>query len=150
MAWNCRLSRFRLVPLYVLFLMVIESSAAEIKIVSFNVNLHNVALEETLGLIGKQGADVILIQESTEKFEKAAKKYLPSRYKHSWFTGEDPKSGGGFAVISRFPLEEKEFIKKTTGMFGAQKLGVRVGEVTVQFVNIHLNPAGLPRPYDEC
>ena len=135
-------------PCLILFLLAFEALAGEIKVVSFNVNLHNQALEKTMALIEKRDADVILIQEATDEFEKASRILTPQGYQHSWFTGEDLDSGGGFAVISKFPIVEKEFIRKTTGMFGAQSFGVRIEGVTIQFVNIHLNPADLPRPFN--
>ena len=132
----------------ILFLLAFEALAVELKVVSFNVNLHNKALEETMALIEKQGADVILIQEATVEFEKASRVLSPEHYKHSWHAGEDLDTGGGFAVISKHPLVDKEFIRKTTGMFGAQRFGVKVEGITIQFVNIHLNPADMPRPFN--
>ncbi len=82
--------------------------------------------------------------------EKGAGGHLPESYRYSWFAGEDVESGGGFAVISKFPLVEKEFIPKSAGAFGAQKCGVKVGAVTIRLVNVHLNPAMLPKPFNRA
>src|SRR6185295_16953331 len=92
--------------------------------------------------------DVILLQESTAKIERKAKGSLPRRYEFSWFTAEDEDVGGGFAVISKLPLVDKEFLRKSAGAFGAQKFGIKLGGSTIQFLNIHLNPAPLPRPFN--
>jgi len=138
----------RAMPALVLFLAALTASAAEFRVVSFNVNLHNKALEETIKRIAEQDADVVLIQESTDRFERAARRLLHDTHPHAWFAGEDLASGGGFAALSRFPVTDRKFIRRSTGAFGAQKFDVTVGGETVQFVNIHLNPAGRPRPHD--
>ncbi|MGY8653838.1 MAG: endonuclease/exonuclease/phosphatase family protein [Verrucomicrobiia bacterium] len=134
----------------ILLLIPIAAFASEIKISSFNVNFNNDKLKETFALIKKFDPDIILLQESTVRFKKGAKDHLPDSYKFSWFVEDEHESGGGFAVISKLPLAEKKYIEKSTGAFGAQKFRVKLGQARIHFVNIHLNPAPLPRPFNRA
>lgn len=131
----------------VLILLPLVTLASEIKISSLNVNSGNDKIAETLELIARFDPDVILIQESTARIERKAKGILPRRFAFSWFTAENEEAGGGFAVISKLPLVDKEFLKKSAGAFGAQKFGVKLAGSTIRFLNIHLNPAPFPRPF---
>src|SRR5688572_19425666 len=130
-----------------LFLLPLVTLASEIKISSLNVNFGNDKIAETLELIARFDPDVILLQESTARIERKAKGVLPRRYEFSWFTADDEEAGGGFAVISKLPLVDKKFLKKSAGAFGAQKFGIKLAGSTIQFLNIHLNPAPLPKPF---
>jgi endonuclease/exonuclease/phosphatase family metal-dependent hydrolase len=130
-----------------LVLLPLVTLASEIRISSLNVNFGNTNIAGTLELIARFDPDVILLQESTTIFERKAKDVLPRPYAFSWFTADDEEAGGGFAVISKLPLVDKEYLKKSAGAFGAQKFGIKLAGSTIQFLNIHLNPAPLPKPF---
>lgn len=124
--------------------------AAEIKVASLNVNFRNEKIDETLALIAQLNPDVVLLQESTAGFERRIKKSPLRGHEFSWFTAEDADAGGGFAVLSKLPLVDKVYVKKSAGDFGAQQFGVRLGGTTLQFFNFHLNPAPLPKPFSRA
>ncbi len=130
-----------------LVLIPVVTIASDLKIASLNVNFRNQKIDETLELIAKLNADVILLQESNAQIEQRVKVSPLRRHEFSWFTTEDADVGGGFAVLSRLPLVDQVFLKKSAGTFGAQQFGVRLGRTTIQFYNFHLNPAPLPKPF---
>lgn len=133
--------------LVALLLIPSVTSASDIRIASLNVNFRNEKINETIALVANLNADVILLQESNGRIERRIKESTLHRHEFSWFTAEDADAGGGFAVLSRLPLVDKVFVKKSAGAFGAQQFGVRLGRTTIQFINFHLNPAPLPKPF---
>ena len=132
------------------FLLPLATLASELTVASLNVNFANERIDETLEWLAQFEADVLLLQESTTRLEKRVGASRLRRYEHSWFIAVDEEAGGGFAVLSRLPLVEQKFLKKSAGAFGAQRVVVEGRGVKVQLVNIHLNPAPLPKPYSRA
>ena len=95
--------------------------ASELKVSSLNVNFNNLSVEETYHLIRETRADVILLQETTSRFEQGAGTLLQDGYRYSWFTRQDQEAGGGFGVLSKLEITHKEFLPRSTGLFGVQK-----------------------------
>jgi endonuclease/exonuclease/phosphatase family metal-dependent hydrolase len=124
-------------------LLIGVASATEVKIATFNVNYRNAKVEETVKLIEKHDPDVILLQETTPAFEKAAAKLFSDAYKHTWYTN-DEHPAGGYGVVSKVPLQNRTFLKKSEGQFGTQVFDVKIGHSTIRLMNIHLNPARMP------
>ena len=132
-----------------LFLLIaIATPAAEVSISTFNVNLDNRKVEETIELLLKFDPDIMLLQETTAIFEKEAAPFLPAEYPYTWYTQTDQEAGGGFGVISKFPIVDKKFIEKTKGLFGMQTFGIECEGQTIHLMNLHLNPAGFPATYN--
>lgn len=121
------------------------ASNADIKISSFNVNYGNTKYHETIQLIKSNSPDIILIQESTPSFKKFADKLFGSEYKHTWYVQGKLYVAGGFAIVSKFPMSDKKFIPKTKGLFGFQTAKVKINGNQINLINVHLNPARLPK-----
>ena len=119
------------------------SSATELRVVSLNVNYANTNAAETMATVLKQKPDLIFLQESNAAFEKWSSKDYP----HSWFTTDKENVAGGFGILSKYPITEKEWIPKIAS-FGAQMVLIEAESKLIQLFNLHLNPAGLPESGD--
>jgi endonuclease/exonuclease/phosphatase family metal-dependent hydrolase len=133
----------RLGPALAFYLLVAAPQASEVKIATFNVNYRNEKVAETVQLIEKHDPDVILLQETTPAFEKAAARHFSDAYKHTWYSN-DEHPAGGYGVVSKLPQQNKTFLKKTKGVFGTQVVDIKIGDTAIRLVNIHLNPARMP------
>eukprot|EP00026_Physarum_polycephalum_P005794 Phypoly_transcript_05832.p1 GENE.Phypoly_transcript_05832~~Phypoly_transcript_05832.p1 ORF type:complete len:276 (+),score=42.82 Phypoly_transcript_05832:975-1802(+) len=94
-------------------------------------------------------ADVIFLQETTDDWEKfiAHKTTIMQEYKYYTFHPA-VLPAGGIAVLSRYPITNKELIPSPVGWFPAQFVIVHTPQRDIQVLNLHLRPplTSFPNP----
>lgn len=110
-----------------------------LKVMTFNVNYGVAGDESTLLAMSQEDADVILLQETTPQWERAIRERLGQSYPHMLF--RHCCGAGGLAVLSRFKLEDKDYIQAPApGWFPAWRLLTTTPLGVVQLLNVHLRP----------
>lgn len=116
----------------------------ELSISSFNINYGNRKIKYTCEKILESGSDVVLIQEASKRFEYGAKEYLSDTYPYLWFSGPYSREAGRFAVLSKMPILNKKYHKKSIALFGFQTFKIASSGNIINFIHVHLNPPGRP------
>ncbi len=111
---------------------------ADLTVMSYNVNFGGAGSRSTIRAIAKGRADVVLLQETNGRWERAIRKRLKRRYKHMLF--RHCCRAGGLAVLSRFPLKDVAYLDAPTGWFPGWIVNVKAPGGTVQTLNVHLRP----------
>jgi endonuclease/exonuclease/phosphatase family metal-dependent hydrolase len=108
-----------------------------IRVGTYNVNYGNTAgsVVETLEKID---ADVLCLQE-TERFEVEIRRGLSFKYPHTQFRNSETRDGGGYAFLSKYPMEEVKWVS-SEDWFGGWIVAVQTPIGPVQVLNLHLHP----------
>lgn len=126
-----------------------EADAPTLTVVTFNVNYGLagcdaggacVADEETLSALDGLDADLVLLQETNDGWQRALASRLGSELPHSAFQAPQKLAPGGMGVLSRYPIEEAHVLDSPVGWFPAQRLVVRAPGGPLQVLNVHLRP----------
>jgi endonuclease/exonuclease/phosphatase (EEP) superfamily protein YafD len=109
-----------------------------ITVMTYNVNFGLAGDPEGVYAIREIDADVVLLQETTEAWERAIRDELGAAYPHMSF--RHCCRAGGLAVLSKFPVRDGDYLPAPTGWFPAWRLVVdsRIGPL--QVLNLHLHP----------
>lgn len=120
----------------------------EITVVSYNVNYGLASCAggscsadaETLRLIDGIDADVLLLQETTQAWEKVLRPRLAKRFPHA--TCHDPTTyiAGGNCTFSNLPIVEDEALPSPVGWFPANRLVVTSAAGPLELFNVHMRP----------
>lgn len=120
----------------------------ELTVVSYNVNYGLASCAgggcsadaETLRLIDSIDADVLLLQETTQAWEKVLRARLAKRFPHA--TCHDPTTyiAGGNCTFSKLPIEEDEALPSPIGWFPANRLVVKSEAGPIELLNVHMRP----------
>ncbi len=111
---------------------------ASIKVMTYNVNFGLAGDDETAAAIDGW-ADLVLLQETNEQWERALRKRLAKSYPYMAF--RHCCRAGGLAVLSKHPFEQKEYIEpQAGGWFPAWRLLVDSPLGKLQVLNLHLHP----------
>jgi endonuclease/exonuclease/phosphatase family metal-dependent hydrolase len=114
------------------------AEAPALRIMTFNVNFGVAEHADNLAAIHEAAADVVLLQETTPAAEEAMRGELAERYPHMVFT--HCCRAGGLAVLSRFPILEREPLPATVSWFPAERVVIQAPLGRVQLLNVHLRP----------
>ena len=118
-----------------------EPGAPALLVMTYNVNFGTAGDPEILELIAGSGADLVLLQETTPRWEKALREALVGRYPNMAFLPSDRRAGG-LAFLSRHPLEPRESSRSPIGWFPAWRAVAHTPIGPVQLLNLHLRPPG--------
>ena len=121
--------------------MLALTAAAVLRLLTYNVNFANPDPEASLDAIAHADADVVLLQEITETWQRALIARFDKQYPHRVFRLHT-RAAGGLAVLSKLPITgEATFDSPNHGWFPAARLVVTTSFGPVQILNVHLRPA---------
>jgi endonuclease/exonuclease/phosphatase family metal-dependent hydrolase len=127
------------------FAPAIRLPAAEphtVRVASYNVNfgLAGDPLSERLAIdaLASLGADVVLLQETNPRWEKALVDGLD--FAHHAFVPPDELPAGGMGILSRHPIVTSETLPSVAGPFFAWRIVVDTPRGRLQLLNVHLRP----------
>jgi len=109
-----------------------------VKVMTYNINYGLAGDEETIEAIRSGGADIVLLQETTQKWEEALRGELAETYPHMLF--RHCCGAGGLGIMSRYPFEEKDYIPSPSGWFPAWRILVSSPLGKIQALAVHLHP----------
>jgi len=119
----------------------LDDDAPTLTVVSYNVNYGLAGDRSVLDAIAMTDADVVLLQETNEGWERAITKRFKQRYPHRRFTHEP--AAGGLAILSKNRIVDEERLPAVT-WFPAWRGVVKTPLGPVEFLNVHLRP-----PFDD-
>lgn len=105
---------------------------------SYNINFGNGHDAQTVETIAALGADVILLQETTEASEAAVLARLEDSYPEIRFN--HCCRAGGLGVLSRFEILDEQIVPTDIGMFPAMWVRLETPRGPIVVVNVHLHP----------
>jgi endonuclease/exonuclease/phosphatase (EEP) superfamily protein YafD len=110
-----------------------------LRLLTYNVNYGIPGDEETVAAIRDARADLALLQETNDAWERALRPALSRELPHMVF--KHRVGAGGMAVLSRLPLVETEFLPPTgDGWFPAARVVVQTPFGRLQALSVHLHP----------
>jgi vancomycin resistance protein VanJ len=141
MRWSSLLS-------VILVLAVVPVPAADarrsaLRLMTYNLNYANPDFASTLDAIAAADADVVLLQEVSERWRDALLERFTTAYPHRAFRIH-MRMAGGLAVLSKLPLAREELWAPPAGTgawFPAERLVVTTPFGALQLLNVHLRPA---------
>ncbi len=111
---------------------------AAVKLLTYNVNYGLAGDEATLAAVFEPEADIVLLQETTQAWERQIRP-VAKAYSHVEFR-EGP-GAGGMAVLSKYPLTEQEWIEPPEGgWFPAWRMVFKTPIGPLQVLSVHLRP----------
>ncbi len=112
-----------------------------LRVMTYNVEFDNPDLAATLDAIAAGDADVVVLQEITQRWQDALGKRFAKTYPQQQFHLH-ARGPGGLAILSKLPIASRESTDSPTpGWFPADRMIVRAPFGDVQIVNVHLRPA---------
>jgi endonuclease/exonuclease/phosphatase (EEP) superfamily protein YafD len=110
---------------------------------SYNLNFANPSFAASLDAIAAGDADVVVLQEVTERWRDALLERFAKVYPHRAFRVHT-RMAGGLAVLSKLPIAREELWEPPAGTgawFPAQRIVVTAPFGALQLLNVHLRPA---------
>lgn len=131
-----------------------EDGVAAFKLLSYNLNNLGVRSESrrrrVLDAIRTSNADICLLQETNEEWQRCLRQTEGREYKYEFFhhPGASDRAAGGLAILSRYKVENIELVdivKEVDGsVFPAVRCDVCVptaeGVQVLHVANVHLRP----------
>lgn len=111
----------------------VPADAPRLRVVTANVLYHNQQLDDLLDELDAYDADVIALQEVTDRVQVAVERRLGDEYEHQVLNERDDAFGS--MTISRLPLRDDEIVR--TAALPMLTVDVRVGDRWVQVWNVH-------------
>ncbi len=118
-----------------------------LRVVTYNINWgHDDDFKshpsKTIHAIKRLNADILVLQETTEDWEKTLRKNLRAQYPYQDYlqTG----NGGGKAILSKFPITRKLRIPSQFSWYPTQLDFIKTPYGIFQVINVHLTPTYLP------
>lgn len=118
-----------------------DGSAPAMLLMTYNVNYGVAGDAQTIDLIARSGADVVMLQETNREWERALRPALEAIYPHMHFLHADRRAGG-LGFLSRHPIVPGEPRRSPIGYFPAWRAVVDGPLGRVQLLNLHLRPPG--------
>jgi endonuclease/exonuclease/phosphatase family metal-dependent hydrolase len=116
----------------------VTPGAPSLTLASYNINFGLAGDEETLEAIGRIGADVVFLQESTPAWERVIQGRWRSRYPRMEF--RHSPGAGGLAVLSRFPVTSIRYLLPKGDWFPAWLVRVDSPLGPMRVLQVHLRP----------
>ena len=119
--------------------------STQLRVVSYNLNYglaQTDAIDQaTLDQVSGLEADIVLLQETNEVWEKAIRGAAGAAYPHQRFHAPGRFIAGGIGALSKYPILAEEVIPSPVDWFPAQRLVVDAPGGPIQILNVHLRPA---------
>ncbi len=115
--------------------------ATTISVVTYNVNYHFIN-KNVVSILDSINADVVCLQETNAAWEDIIKKGLISKY--SFIEFKHRGTAGGYAILSKYPIINTQYIRNEPGWFPAWATTIKKNNDSIQILNTHLKP-GLTR-----
>lgn len=114
-----------------------EAGEATFKVLTYNVNYGLAGDTRGLDAIRGADADLVLLQETTPRWEEAIRRELADVYPHMAF--HESGGAGGLAVLAKRPFEDGGVLPAES-WFPAWIVRAETPVGTVQVLNVHLRP----------
>jgi len=120
-----------------------------LKVMSYNVNfgLYYGTMEapssgayEVLKVIEQEDSDIVLMQETTDKWEQLMCSQLENMYPYTMFHHSEYWFAGGMGILSKHPFEEIGWFPPKSQWFHGWIIQSDTPIGKVQFLNLHLRP----------
>lgn len=119
--------------------------STQLRVVSYNLNYGlaqaDAIDQATLDQVSGLEADIVLLQETNEVWEKAIRRAAGAAYSHQRFHAPGRFIAGGIGALSKYPILVEEVIPSPVDWFPAQRLVVDAPGGPIQILNVHLRPA---------
>jgi len=113
-------------------------------VVTYNLNYATAnEPEPNLEILDRADADLVVLEECDEAWEKAIRGRFSERYPHVFFRPFDDDPPGGMAVLSRLPFELQATLPSPVGRYPAYLFTVDAPGGRVQLLAVHLRPYGI-------
>jgi endonuclease/exonuclease/phosphatase (EEP) superfamily protein YafD len=116
---------------------VVAERGPTLELVTYNVNYGLAGDPSSLAAIAAPDADVVLLQETNEAWQKAIEAKLRERYPHRRF--DHCCLAGGLALLSKHPIVESELLE-ARDWFPALRAVIDTPLGKIQLLNVHLRP----------
>src|SRR5262245_2451999 len=120
-----------------------DARRGALRLMTYNLDYANPSFGPTLDAIAAGAADVVLLQEVSERWRDALVERFASTYPHRAFRIHT-RMAGGLAVLSKLPLAHEELWPPPAGTgawFPAERIVVTAPFGALQLLNVHLRPA---------
>lgn len=108
-------------------------------LVTYNLNYANPDRDATMRAIAGTNADVVLLQEVDEKWQRALSARFADQYPHQAYRLWN-RAAGGSAILSKLDIRSEESLPSPE-WFPAQRIVLATPLGSVQLLNVHLRPA---------
>lgn len=135
--------RGTLLPLLVVVLVVLgEAAGAESwKIATYNINWGDPDLAAVAAAIRRADADVVCLQETTQRSEPYLRRVFGKTYPEIRFHGHKGEyAAERFGIMARVPVSNVRFLLPKHGLFGAYACELQLGGRRVQLIIVHIEP----------
>ena len=120
-----------------------DARRGALRLMTYNLNFANPSFGATLDAIAAGDADIVLLQEVTERWRDALLERFTTTFPHRAFR-IDTRAAGGLAVLSKLPIAHEELWAAPAGTgawFPAERIVVTAPFGALQLLNVHLRPA---------
>jgi len=115
------------------------ADAPALRVATYNVNFGLSGDAATAAAIARLDADVVLLQETTEGWERTLRPLLSARYPDMRFW--HARGAGGMGLLARVPVEAAELLPpEGQGWFPALRVVVQSDIGKAQLLSVHLRP----------
>ncbi len=111
---------------------------AQLSVMTYNVNYGTAGDASIVAAIRDADADIVFLQETNARWERAIRKALADAYPHMAFV--HCCRAGGLAVLSKQAFAAREHVQPKAGMFPAWRLVLDTPLGPIQVLNLHLHP----------
>ncbi len=119
-------------------LVAATSSTPRLRVMTFNVNFGVADRQSNIEAIADSGADLVLLQETTEASEDRFVDALSEIYPHVLFKA--CCNAGGLGILSKHPIAWDVYLEPEVGWFPAWLVEVDTPIGRVQALDVHLRP----------
>jgi vancomycin resistance protein VanJ len=109
-------------------------------ILTYNVNWGAPRPDLAAEIIGRSGADIVCLQETTAAWERYLRAHLSREYPFMEFRESKARKGGGLAFLSKLAGSEIAYVPSETDWFDGWLRAFNTEVGTVQVLNVHLRP----------
>ncbi len=114
------------------------SSADPLVVMTYNVNFGLAGDEDTLAALRAGQADLVVLEEVTPAWQRSLEDRVADRYPHRLYRAA--RAAGGLAVLSRWPLEDADFVASPAGWFPGWRVLASTPLGKLQLLALHLRP----------